>query len=132
MPHYVANTARVTKQRHPLLSMWLALIIIYSVTFTALSFSGAGVVSPAGSASGWAVPALMALLILQTICAVALFNWKKWGFWGYCAVNAIGLVVDVMLNINLAGPSIAVLVGIAGLYGALQIGQENKVWPQLD
>lgn len=120
------------RKRHPVLSIWLTLIVIYSVTFTILYLAGAGDVKSVGSSAGWAIPVLMVLLILQAICAIALFAWKKWGFWGYCTVNVIGLVVDVLIGVNLVGPIITVLIGIVGLYGVLQLGQENKGWPQLD
>lgn len=120
------------KKRHPVLSIWLALIIVYGVTFAILYLSGAGDVKSAGSSAGWAVPVLVVLLILQAICAVALFNWKKWGFWGFCVVNVIGLILDVFIGVNLVGPFITVVIGIACLYGVLQVGQENKGWPQLN
>ena len=120
------------KKRHPFLAVWLTLIIIFSVTFTVLYLSGVGVASQAGGAPGCAVPVLIILLGLQTVCAAALFRWRKWGFWGYCIVNVIGLVVDFWLGVSLIWPSVAVAVGIAGLYGALHVGQENKGWPQLE
>jgi hypothetical protein len=120
------------RKRHPILSIWLTLIIVYSVTFTILYLAGAGDVNSVGSSAVWAIPVLMVLLILQAICAIALFAWKKWGFWGYSVVNLIGLIVDVLIGVNLIGPIITVLVGVAGLYGVLHIGLENKGWPQLN
>ncbi len=120
-----------TKKRHPLLSIWLTLIIIYSITFTILYLTGTGVTKSSGVHPG-VIPIIIILLILQIVCAVALFRWKKWGFWGYCIVNVIGLIVDIWLGVNMIGPSITVLAGIAGLYGVLHSGQENKGWPQLD
>ena len=120
------------KKRHVFLSLWLALIIIYSVTGTFLYFGGATHVKYDESATDWAVPAFAGLLMLQTACAAALFKWKKWGFWGYCAVNATGLIVDIFIGVNLVWPSIAVVIAILGLYLALNVGTENKAWPQLE
>ena len=119
-----------TKKRNGCLTAWLILTIAFSLIFIFVYLSGGGVsVVPGGS---WAVPVLVLLLILEIICAVALFSWKKWGFWGFCAVNVIGIVVDIGLGISIVWPLVAVLVSIAVLYGVLNIGQDNKGWPQLD
>jgi hypothetical protein len=75
---------------------------------------------------------LVLLLILEIICAVALFSWKKWGFWGFCAVNIVGLGVDFFLGISLLWSSITVVTGIIFLFAVLNIGKEDKGWPQLD
>jgi hypothetical protein len=57
---------------------------------------------------------------------------EKWGFWGFCAVNIIGIVADIGLGISIVWPLVAMLISIAVLYGVLNIGQNNKGWPQLD
>lgn len=132
MSRSVESTMNNEKKRYPFLSIWLTLIIIYSVTCIILYFAGQGVSLPGSSPPEWATPVLTVLLILQTICVIALFHWKKWGFWGYCVINIIGLIVDILIDVNIVWPSITVLIGIACLYGALHVGQENKGWPQLD
>jgi hypothetical protein len=70
------------------------------------------------------------LLIFNIICLIALFKWKKWGFWGV----VVGIIIGVCLNLYLGlGPvSFSGLIALAVLYGVLQIGKENKGWPQLD
>jgi hypothetical protein len=78
------------------------------------------------------VPSLILLLILNLVCVLALFKWKKWGFWGFCAVNVIGLFVDIGLDINLVWPVTQIAFGIVVLYVALNIGKEDKGWPQLE
>lgn len=133
MQHYV-NYSRIQqeKKRHPFLTSWLALLTIYSVVATFFYLVGAVDTTSVGSAAAWAIPTITLLLILQTICAVAMILWKKWGFWGYCLINAAGLVVDVFLNQTILWPSITILIGILGLYAALNVGNENKGWPQLE
>ena len=110
----------------------MILIIAFSSVSIALYLAGKGVSVSTEGAPDWAIPVLIGLLILQIVCIAALFMWKKWGFWGYCAVNALGLIVDVMLDLNMIWPTITVLAGIAILYGVLHIGNEKKGWPQLD
>jgi hypothetical protein len=121
-----------TKKRHGCLTAWLILNIAFTLIFIILYLVGAGVSELPGGSPGWAIPVLVILLIFEIVCAVALFSWKKWGFWGFCAVNVIGLIVDIYLGISLFWPFIEVLVGIAILYLALNIGKEEKGWPPLD
>jgi antibiotic biosynthesis monooxygenase (ABM) superfamily enzyme len=97
-----------------------------------LYLTGAGVSESYKGSPPWAIPVLILLLIFEIICILALFAWKKWGFWGFCAINLIGLIVDIGLGINMVWSSIAVLVSIAILFGVLNIGQDDKGWPQLD
>ena len=119
-----------TKKRNGCLTAWLILTIAFSLIFIFVYLSGGGVsVVPGGSR---AVPVLVLLLILEIICAVALFSWKKWGFWGFCAVNIVGLGVDFFLGISLLWSSITVVTGIIFLFAVLNIGKEDKGWPQLD
>jgi hypothetical protein len=121
-----------TKKRHGCLTTWLVLTIIFNVIFTVLYLAGAGVSKSLRGSPTWAIPVLVLLLIFEIVCTLALFSWKKWGFWGFCAVNVIGIVVDIGLGISIVWPLVAVLVNIAVLYGVLNIGQDNKGWPQLD
>jgi hypothetical protein len=74
---------------------------------------------------------LAAAGLVNVLCAVALLRWKKWGFWGFVA-SAVAIFI-VNLSIGL-GPSSVLggAVGVAVLYGVLQIGKENKGWPQLE
>jgi hypothetical protein len=65
------------------------------------------------------------------ICAVGLFMWKKWGFWGFCAAAVIGIII----NISSGGPIYAIIspiISVLVLFGVLNIGKENKGWPQLE
>jgi hypothetical protein len=120
------------KKRHGCLAAWLYLSIIFNVVFTVLYLAGAGVSESTKTSPTWAIPILILLLICEIVCILALLSWKKWGFWGFCAINLIGLIVDIGLGINMIWPSIDVLVNIAILFGMLNIGQDDKGWPQLD
>ena len=127
-----APETKKPKKRHGCLTTWLVLTIIFNVIFTVLYLAGAGVSKSARGSPAWAIPVLVLLLIFEIICTLALFSWKKWGFWGFCAVNIIGIVADIGLGISIVWPLVAVLISIAALYGVLNIGQDNKGWPQLD
>jgi len=100
------------KQRHTVVTLWLSLILVYSIGFIIMYLTGFGaIVEPNGSSEG-IVPILILLLILQIICTLALFRLKKWGVWGYCAINVIGLLIDCVIHMNISWPVISVVAGI--------------------
>jgi hypothetical protein len=79
----------------------------------------------------WAIPILVVLAVANVNCAVALFCWKKWGFWGICVTSVLAIplsrVVDAGQPLKLSG-----LVGIFLLYGVLHMGTKNQGWSQLE
>ena len=79
----------------------------------------------------WSFPVLIIMSIFNLVCAVSLFRWKKWGFWGFLASGIIVIIVNLSIGLSTAS-ALGGIVGIAILYGVLQIGKENKGWPQLD
>ena len=122
------------RKRHGCLTAWLVLIIVCN--------SGALVMAylPRGNEAfrqifGWAFPVLIVLWLFTLVCAIALFQWKKWGFWGFCVSMVGGFVVELSAGGGGVG-LITSLVGLIGcvalFYGVLHIGKENKGWPQLD
>ncbi len=62
---------------------------------------------------------------------MAIFRWRKWGFWGLLIISAVKIVLEVIAG----GTGFAVLSGVVFsmliLYGVLHIGSGNKGWPQL-
>jgi hypothetical protein len=121
------------KQRHGCLTAWLVLVIVVNAVVALLYVVGGGVVaSTLPSDRGWLVPVLAVLALANVAFAIALFTWKRWGFYGFVASSLIGLVINIAIGIN---PAQAVfgLLGVAILYGVLQIGdQTSKGWPQLE
>ncbi|WP_146400759.1 hypothetical protein [Pseudobythopirellula maris] len=82
-------------------------------------------------APGWAFPVLIVFSLFNLVCAIALFQWKKWGFWGFCLSSVVALVVNLSIGLGI-GPAVGGLIGLVLLYGVLHIGKENKGWPQLE
>jgi len=64
------------------------------------------------------------------VCAVAVLQWKKWGFWGFCASAVASLVVNLWLGVGMG--IVGAVIGVLLLYGVLHIGKENKGWPRLE
>ena len=76
-------------------------------------------------------PVLIVVSLFNLLCAIMLFKWKKWAFWGFCASAVVVIAVNLSAGIGIAA-SLGGLIGVAILYGVLHIGGDNKGWPQLD
>ncbi len=121
------------KQRHGCLSAWLILaLIINSIMVLVYLFgseSSLKQVYPDASESTFTLLAFLG--IINLICTVALFNWKKWGFLGFILTSIAALILNLSIGLGI-GQSLFGLVGILILYAVLQIGKENKGWTQLE
>jgi hypothetical protein len=118
--------------RHGCLTAWLVLMIIANSATAVVYILGSDTVSQAlPDMPGWVFPVLIVFSLFNLVCAVALFQWKKWGFWGFCITSIVALVVNLSSGLGI-GSSLTGLIGLAVLFGVLQIGDENKGWPQLD
>jgi hypothetical protein len=119
------------KKRHGCLTAWLVLMIVAN-SASALWYvlRSETIRRSLPNAPAWALPVLIIFALLNLVCAVALLQWKKWGFWGFCASGVASLVVNLWLGL---GTGVAgAVVGVLLLYGVLHIGKENKGWPQLE
>jgi hypothetical protein len=83
------------------------------------------------SAPGWAFPILTLGGVLNIVFLVALFRWKKWGFWGSALTYAGSFFINLVVGLNVVQALLG-LSGLAILYGVLHIGKENKGWSQLE
>ncbi len=119
------------KQRHGCLTAWLIFIIVACALFIILYLAGSALISETLDLAGWVIPVLIILLLVEIACAIALFMWKKWGFWGFCAIAVFSFIINMALGLGIV-TSIGGLVSIAILYGVLNIGKDNKGWPQMD
>jgi hypothetical protein len=120
------------KTRHGCLTAYLVFMIIAN-SATALIYltSSDAIRENEPSMPEWAFPVLIVACIVNLACAIALFKWKKWGFWGFTSTACLSLFVNLSIGLSPASAA-GGLLGIAILYGVLQIGKENKGWSQLD
>jgi hypothetical protein len=120
-----------TKNRHGFLTALLVLMIIAnSVIFLRYLYRIGSINQTLPNMTGWAIPVHIVLSLCNLVCLIALFHWKKWGFWGLCASSVVTLVVNLSVGVRIS----QALVGLGGvlmLYGVFHIGKENKGWPQL-
>lgn len=121
----------VPAERHGCLTAWLILMIIgnaATTVITPLSIVGmrqAGLqLSPVG------IGVIVICAVANILFAIALFRWQRWGFYGFIATSAVGLITNLSLGLGI-GQSVFGLVGIAILYWVLNMGGERKAWPRL-
>lgn len=72
---------------------------------------------------------------MNVIYVVALFRWKKWGFWGISLNSAIACFTSIYYEplsiLSILGAVLSSLLGILILYWALNIGKDIKAWSRL-
>jgi hypothetical protein len=120
------------KERHGCLTAWLIAMAVMSIFAAIVYLVAAGFfLALLPEASTWMICGLAALAIINIGLAIALSNWKKWGFWAYCATSAAAFAINLAMGTGL-GPSFMGLLGVVILFVALQIGGARKGWPQLE
>lgn len=79
----------------------------------------------------WTALPVSLLAILNVVFAVALYNWKKWGFIGLVVVAAIVVSLKIVGGAGFA-ETLPGLAGILILFLVLQIGGDWNGWDQLE
>jgi hypothetical protein len=70
--------------------------------------------------------------ILNVVFAILLFQWKRWGFYGFILSGLAGFIINMYIGLG-AGSSLGGLLGIAVLYGILQIKQNGvSAWDNME
>ncbi len=120
-----------TPTRHGCLTAWLIfMIVVNALTAIATPFSMSRL-AQAGLHPSMLLTAILVLCAVANIAfAVALLRFMKVGFYGFVATSVIALFVNLALGLGL-GQVLFGLVGIAILYGVLNIGGPEKAWPRL-
>jgi hypothetical protein len=68
----------------------------------------------------------------NVVFSILLFKWMKIGFWGFLITSIGALIINLSIGLGI-GQSLFGLVGIAILYGVLQIKKDNvPAWDNLD
>ena len=121
------------KQRHGCLTAWLILMLIANSATALVYLFSADTLrrNLPHTPPSWLFPVLIVFALFNIVCAIALFQWKKWGFWGFLLSSIVAVFANISAGLGI-GPALLGLIGIAILYGVLHIGNENKGWPQLE
>lgn len=104
----------------------IAVMIINPLVAIMYLAMGSTITKNLPDAPGWAMPVLGIFCIVNFVSALALWRWKKWGFYGFVVSSIVALVVNIVIGLPahqvIAGP-----VGVIILYALLR-----KVWDQLE
>jgi len=79
----------------------------------------------------WVVWPLGLGCLFNVVCAIALMNWKRWGFYGAALTSVIAFALNVYSGLP-AGQCLLGFIGIAILYGVLQMGVPQSGWSQME
>ena len=127
----------IQKNRHGCLTAWLVFIVITSAVGAVILLSSQSILGEVdsqealASTPSWVLPISIALLLLNIVFTLALFSWKKWGFWGLLANYTASFVIDMSTGTDI-GSALLGLLGLAILYGVLQLGEPKSGWAQLE
>jgi hypothetical protein len=127
-----AGSKDVPKQRHFLLTAWLVFMIIangVTAVITPLLVDSIQQALPAFPA--WMVWTITLAAVLNIAFAIALFNWKKWGFFGFLVTGVATFAQNIYVGVGIPRTLFG-LMGVAILYGVLQIGGPKSGWSQLE
>ena len=123
------HTVSDNKQRHGCLTAWLIFMIIANSISAIVYLVDPDMVQP--GASEWMFLLLAFVGAFNAICAIALLQWKRWGFYGFCVMSVIAGFINVSLGLGIVS-LISAPIAVGALYGMLNIGKERKAWPKLE
>ena len=122
-------TVSDNKQRHGCLTTWLIFMIIANALSAIVYLTDPDMVQP--GASEWMFLLLAFVGAFNVVCAIALLQWKKWGFYGFCLMAVIACFINISMGLGIISIIYAPIpVGV--LFGMLNIGKEKKAWPRLE
>jgi len=130
----INENQNVTKQRHGCVTAWLVLMIIAN-SLTAITYLFASEMITKNlsiDVSNSMIILLGILGIANVVFSIMLFQWKKLGFWGFIITSLGALIINLSIGLGIV-QSLFGLVGIAILYGVLQIKKDNiPAWENLE
>jgi len=122
----------MAKKRHGCLTAYLILMIVVGILGAAIYFlAGNGVAQGNPEIPARLRPVFGIINLFMAGSAVALWKWKKWGFWAFVSIGILGGLLNSYLSRSIV-PMIFVPIGVLIMYGILHIGKENQGWKQLD
>ena len=105
------------------LTAWLILMILGSAYLAVTYLAMGDKLLP--NLPGWSLPALGVLCIVNLLCAIAIFAWKKIGFYGVIGTTVITVVINIASGLPIASAA-GGIIGILILYALLR-----PVWDNL-
>ena len=121
------------KSRHGCVTAWLIfMIVVNSIVSLMYLLSNFFNIMDIGGRSPLMVLLLALLGISNVIFSILLLKWKKIGFFGFIGTSIITFIINITIGLQIF-QAVAGLIGIAILFGILQIKQEGvSAWDNLE
>ena len=119
------------KIRHGCLAKWLILMLVADVAIIFLYILNIVGQSEFHQTYPWLFPISFIITTINIVFVVALWKWKKWGFWGLVGTSLVFFIINLLTGLNVFQAGMG-FVGLAILYVLLQIGKDYKGWAQLE
>jgi hypothetical protein len=103
-------------------------IILGSIAFVAYILRG---LAPGNSRPVWEIILYAIFTLFDIACLIAIYNWKKWGVWGLCAAAIAGFMISIIQGQLVIISLLNLVISLGLLFWVLNIGGDNKGWPQL-
>jgi hypothetical protein len=117
-PSSAAGFAPV-QERGGCLTIWLVLLIIVNPLLGLYYLGNGSQLSSLLHLPSWTMPVLVIFAVINTVCAVGIWMWKKWGAFGFIGSGIIVFFVN-LATLGLNASSIGGVVGIALMWYLLQ------------
>ncbi len=128
------ENSNVAKQRHGCVTAWLITMIVLNSLGALLYLLASEWVAKnlPHNVSTSTILLLGVIEIGNVVFSVLLFQWKKIGFYGFVMTSIVALIINLSIGTG-AAQSVFGILGIALLYGVLQIKKDNvTAWENLE
>lgn len=123
------------RKRHGCVTAWLILMLVTNVLLVITYFIGGDMIAEnlPEKPPLYFMYLLGGLGMINVVSAYFLLQWKKVGFYGFIGSSILALGVNAIMGLGMSS-SISGLIGIAILYGILQIKATNQpsAWEMLE
>lgn len=85
----------VSKERGGCLSVWLALLIIVNPLLGFYYLGNARALSSLLHLPSWVLPVLAIFSVINTVCVIGIWLWKKWGVFGFLGASIILFFINL-------------------------------------
>ena len=90
------------KKRHGCLTAYLIFMIVVNSLVALVYLLGSNFIKQnTPDIPSWAMAVLGIFCAFNVVCAIALFKWKKWGFWGFLFSSIVALFVNLSIGLGI-------------------------------
>ena len=128
------GNANVSGQRHGCVTAWLIFMIIINSLIAVIYLFASSFISNNSPIhiSRTMIILLGVFCVINVAFAVMLLQWKKIAFWGFAGTGVVALIINLSIGMGI-GQSLGGLIGVAILYGVLQIKKNGvTTWKNLE